>query len=204
MDLPNTNTSKIVLATSNQGKVKEFYDLLRNTDLQVIPQSELGVSSAEETGFSFIENAILKARHVAEFTGLPAIADDSGLVVNALDGAPGIYSARYAGAQASSDDNIEKLLHSMKEIPDSARKAYFYCVIVYLQHARDPVPIICTGQWQGIIARDREGTHGFGYDPVFYVPEYNCTAAGLPGEIKNSISHRARAMKKLRQHWPGL
>ena len=193
----NTTNPAIVLATSNQGKVREFSALLHGATCQIIPQHELGVESVEETGCTFIENAILKARHAAFATNLAAIADDSGLVVDALNGAPGIYSARYAGEQANSDDNTNKLLHAMKTVPDNARTAHFYCVIVWLQHAKDPAPVVCTGQWQGMISKEKKGIHGFGYDPVFYLPEFQCTAAELPAKTKNIISHRAQAMAKL-------
>jgi XTP/dITP diphosphohydrolase len=159
------------------------------------------VPTVEETGLSFVENALLKARNAALHTGLPALADDSGLEVDALHGAPGIYSARYAGAQASDDDNNRKLLAELAHVPDPQRGARYQCVVVYLCHDRDPMPVIRQGTWQGVIARDYRGAGGFGYDPLFYLPEYGRTAAELTAEKKNRISHRAQAMRALRAHF---
>ncbi|CNI20389.1 deoxyribonucleotide triphosphate pyrophosphatase [Yersinia thracica] len=186
---------KIVLATGNPGKVRELANLLADFGLDVIAQTELGVESAEETGLTFIENAILKARHAAQTTGLPAIADDSGLAVDALGGAPGIYSARYAGADASDQENLEKLLVALKDIPDEQRGAQFHCVLVYMRHAEDPTPLVFHGQWPGVIAHQPAGTAGFGYDPIFYVPELDKTAAELTREEKHAVSHRGQALK---------
>lgn len=190
-------TKKIVLATGNQGKVKELARMLAPLQLDVVPQSELDVSDVPETGTTFVENAIIKARHAAKVTGLPAIADDSGLAVAALDGAPGIYSARYAGDSATDQANIDKLLQDLSDIPENKRKARFLCVLVYMQSATDPTPIICQGEWHGSITRVQSGAHGFGYDPIFWVPELDCTAAQLGSEVKNQLSHRAKALAKL-------
>ncbi|AFJ45690.1 XTP/dITP diphosphatase [Shimwellia blattae] len=188
---------KVVLATGNAGKVRELADLLNNFGLDIVAQTTLGVESAEETGLTFIENAILKARHAARATGLPAIADDSGLAVDALGGAPGIYSARYAGEEASDRQNLEKLLDTMKAVPDDQRTARFHCVLVYLRHADDPTPLVCHGSWEGRIARAPAGDGGFGYDPVFFVPSEGKTAAQLTRDEKRAISHRGQALKLL-------
>ena len=188
---------KIVLASHNAGKIREFRELLIPFNLDVVPQAELQVEEPEETGLSFIENALLKARHAALHTGLPAIADDSGLAVAALAGQPGIYSARYAGVKASADQNIQKLLAQLNAVPDEKRCAYFYCALAFITHADDPTPLICTGKWHGKILKMPKGTKGFGYDPVFYVPDYNMTAAELPADVKNKISHRGMALASL-------
>lgn len=188
---------RIVLASGNRGKVREFNELLAGLELEVVPQSEFNVPEAEETGLSFVENAILKARNAARHTGLPAIADDSGLEVDALKGAPGIHSARYAGPGASDCQNLEKLLAVLADTPDAERTARFQCVIVFLRHALDPTPIICQGAWEGSILREPRGANGFGYDPVFHVPTHSCSAAELPAEVKNRLSHRGQALGKL-------
>ncbi|SFT83826.1 XTP/dITP diphosphohydrolase [Kosakonia arachidis] len=188
---------KVVLATGNAGKVRELASLLNDFGLDVVAQTELGVESAEETGLTFIENAILKARHAAQVTGLPAIADDSGLAVDALLGAPGIYSARYSGVDATDQQNLEKLLDALKSVPDEQRTAQFHCVLVYLRHADDPTPLVCHGSWPGVIARQPAGSGGFGYDPIFFVPSEDKTAAELTREEKNAISHRGQALKLL-------
>ncbi len=188
---------KVVLATGNAGKVRELASLLSDFGLDVVAQTELGVESAEETGLTFIENAILKARHAAQITGLPAIADDSGLAVDALGGAPGIYSARYAGGDASDQQNLEKLLDALKDVPDAERKARFHCVLVYMRHADDPTPLVCHGSWPGVIARQAAGNGGFGYDTIFFVPAEGKTAAELTHEEKSAISHRGQALKLL-------
>lgn len=188
---------KIVLASGNRGKVREINQLLSQSGFEVIPQSDFGVPEAEETGLTFVENAILKARNAARHSGLPAIADDSGLEVDALKGAPGIYSARYAGEGASDAQNLEYLLAGMRDIPDDQRSARFQCVMVYMDHAGDPTPLICQGTWEGSILNEARGAHGFGYDPVFYVPGKNCSSAELDPETKNSLSHRAKAMQCL-------
>lgn len=188
---------KVVLATGNAGKVRELASLLADFGLDVVAQTELGVDSADETGLTFIENAILKARHAAQITGLSAIADDSGLAVDALGGAPGIYSARYAGEEATDQQNLEKLLVALKDVPDAQRQAQFHCVLVYLRHAEDPTPLVFHGSWDGIIIRTPAGEGGFGYDPIFYVPSEGKTASQLSREEKSAISHRGQALKLL-------
>lgn len=188
---------KVVLATGNAGKVRELADLLSGFGLDVVAQTELGVESAEETGLTFIENAILKARHASLITGLPAIADDSGLAVDVLGGAPGIYSARYAGIDASDRQNLEKLLATLKDVPAEQRKARFHCVLVYMRHAQDPTPLVCHGSWEGEITLTSAGDGGFGYDPIFFVPSEGKTAAELTREEKCAISHRGQALKLL-------
>ncbi|SLM64421.1 MULTISPECIES: RdgB/HAM1 family non-canonical purine NTP pyrophosphatase [Dickeya] len=188
---------QVVLATGNAGKVRELAGLLADFGLDVVAQTALGVDSAEETGLTFIENAILKARHAARATGLPAIADDSGLAVDALGGAPGIYSARYAGEEASDSENLEKLLIALKAVADERRQASFHCVLVYLRHADDPTPLVCHGNWQGVITRAPSGTGGFGYDPIFFVPALGKTAAELSREEKHAHSHRGQALRQL-------
>jgi XTP/dITP diphosphohydrolase len=188
---------KIVLATSNKGKVAELQKLLAPLSWQLITQAELGVVDADETGLSFIENAILKARHAAQMTGLPALADDSGLAVAALAGAPGIYSARYAGVGATDNDNIDKLLAALVAVPSDQRQASFHCVLAFMRHADDPCPLVCHGQWHGVIAEQPAGSNGFGYDPVFWLPEHNCSAAQLRPEVKQNISHRGQALQQL-------
>lgn len=187
--------NKIILATGNKGKVAEFSHLFKQYKIQVIEQSAYEVSDVAETGSTFVENAIIKARHASEATGLPAIADDSGLVVNALNGAPGIYSARYAGEHGNDDANCEKLLDELNGEVD--RRARFLCVLVFMKHANDPSPIICQGEWHGEIKDQAQGDGGFGYDPLFFVPEQNMTAAELNKEVKNTISHRAKALADL-------
>lgn len=188
---------KVVLATGNAGKVRELADKLAAFGLDIVAQTDCGVASAEETGLTFIENALLKARHAAAITGLPAIADDSGLAVDALQGAPGIYSARYAGPDASDEQNTDKLLAAMENVPDGQRQAQFHCVLVYLRHAEDPTPLVFHGSWEGEIARTASGEGGFGYDPVFYVPEQGKTAAELSKDEKRAVSHRGKALALL-------
>lgn len=192
--------NKIVLATNNSGKIIELNALLAPLKLDVHPQNEFTNSSAEETGSTFIENAILKARHAASVSGLPAIADDSGLEVDALNGAPGIYSARFAGPDASDQDNIDKLLTELKDIPTAQRTARFHCVLVYMKHADDPTPIVCHGKWEGVITLEQQGRKGFGYDPVFFIPSIDKTSAQLTKEEKNAISHRGKALSQLVTH----
>lgn len=188
---------KVVLATGNAGKVRELASLLGDFGFDVVAQTALNVESVEETGLTFIENAILKARHAAKVTGLPAIADDSGLAVDALGGAPGIYSARYAGEDASDEQNLQKLLVALEDVPDDRRGAQFHCVLVYLRHADDPTPLVCHGAWPGVITRQPAGSGGFGYDPIFFVPAEGKTAAELSREEKIAISHRGKALKLL-------
>jgi XTP/dITP diphosphohydrolase len=196
--------STIVLATDNQGKIKEISELLACNEIRIIPQAEKGVRAVKETGLTFIENAIIKARHAAAMTNLPALADDSGLVVPILKGEPGIFSSRYAGPKADSAQNINKLLKNLKGIRDSDRKAYFYCVIVLLQHAADPCPLVCEGMWQGRILHAPQGNQGFGYDPVFFAADDGCAAAELSLTAKNDKSHRGQAIKKLLERLPSL
>jgi XTP/dITP diphosphohydrolase len=199
---------EVVLATANAGKLKEFQLVLRPLGFEPVTQASLEVKSIEETGLSFIENAILKARHAAKITDRPALADDSGLAVDALDGAPGIYSARYAGSAADDQANLKKLLQDLRDIRADSRTARFHCVLAFMRHARDPVPIICHASWEGRITREPRGANGFGYDPIFYVPTHDCTAAELPTEIKNALSHRGQAIAalvaSLKQIDPGL
>jgi XTP/dITP diphosphohydrolase len=189
----------IVLASNNAGKVREINQLLEGAGIRVVPQGDFGVPEADETGLSFVENAILKARNAAQHSGLPAIADDSGIEVDALHGAPGIHSARYAGPRASDADNVAKLLHALDSVPESGRDARFQCVLVYLRHAADPTPLICQGTWEGRILRAPRGANGFGYDPVFFVPTHGCSAAELDSTVKNDLSHRGQALRRLRQ-----
>ncbi len=186
---------KVVLASNNLGKVREFNQLLAYAGFTIVPQSDFQLASVAETGLTFVENAILKARHAAQATGLAAIADDSGLEVDALRGEPGIYSARYAGENASDEQNCQLLLHKLQGIPQ--RNARFQCVLVYLAHAADPTPIICEGTWEGEILTAQQGNNGFGYDPVFWVPGQHASAAELPHEIKNQLSHRGQALRAL-------
>ncbi|NIF49505.1 XTP/dITP diphosphatase [Enterobacter sp. Ap-1006] len=188
---------KVVLATGNAGKVRELANLLADFGFDVVAQTELNVESVEETGLTFIENAIIKARHAAKVTGLPALADDSGLAVDALGGAPGIYSARYAGEDASDRQNLDKLLEALKDVPDDKRQAQFHCVLVYMRHAEDPTPLVFHGSWPGVITHAPAGQGGFGYDPIFYVPSEGKTAAELTRDEKSAISHRGQALKLL-------
>jgi len=193
--------SKVVLATGNQGKVKELAHLLADQSIEIVPQSEFDVPEVAETGTTFVENAIIKARHAAKITGLPAIADDSGLEVDALNGAPGVYSARYAAdiieGKVSDDDNTNKLLAALINTPDEQRTARFHCVLVYMKHENDPTPIICHGVWQGSISRNKQGEQGFGYDPVFWQNDLQMSSAQLSREVKNTLSHRGQALAKL-------
>ncbi len=192
--------NKLVIATGNAGKLKELQALLADLNIEVISQRELGVGDAEETGLSFVENAILKARHAARITGLPALADDSGLAVDVLGGAPGIYSARYSGAGATDASNNEKLLQTLKEKRgDGPVAARFVCVLALVRHANDPLPIICEGLWEGEILSAPRGDQGFGYDPLFWLPAENMSSAELPRERKNQLSHRGQALALLRQ-----
>ena len=200
MSLP----AKIVLATGNPGKVREIRRILGELGVDVVPQSELGVGDADETGTSFVENALIKARHASLMTGLPAIADDSGLVVDALDGRPGVYSARYSGADATDDSNIDKLLQELRGVPGERRTAAFQCCAVYVS-PDDSTSLVAEGRWPGKILERRRGTAGFGYDPVFFDPECGRTAAELGPELKNARSHRGKALTALadmmRQHY---
>jgi XTP/dITP diphosphohydrolase len=196
---------KIILASSNKKKLAELQQMLRLKHVQLIPQTEFDVPDAVEDGLSFVENAIIKARHASKLTGLPAIADDSGLEVDALQGAPGIYSARFAnmeGAGNSRDeDNNALLLEKLQGIPEAQRTARFQCCIVLQRFPDDPMPLVCQGTWEGLILQQAAGSYGFGYDPLFYVPAHRCASAQLPPEIKNSISHRGLALQQLLARW---
>lgn len=195
---------KLVLASGNQGKLREFSQLFADKHIQVIPQNEFNTIEAEETGLSFVENAILKARNACKFSGLPSLADDSGLEVDALKGAPGIYSARYAAddnGQTSDEANYLKLLDALKDVPKEQRTARFQCVLVYMRHEHDPTPQVFQGSWEGQILTKPSGIDGFGYDPVFFVPSENCSSAELSKERKNQLSHRGQAIKQLLQNW---
>ena len=192
--------SKIVLASGNTGKLKEFSVLLSELDMDIIPQSDFNVSEAEETGLTFVENALIKARNACLHTSLPAIADDSGIEVDALNGEPGIYSARYSGLGATNQQNLEALLNTLKDTPESRRTARYQCVIVYLRHATDPTPIICQASWEGKILLTPVGKGGFGYDSIFWVKESNCSAAELTLHQKYTVSHRGKAIRQLLGH----
>lgn len=194
--MSEVNISQLVLASNNVGKLKELQAML-GEHIEVLPQSQFIHEEVAETGLSFVENAILKARHAARASGLPALADDSGLAVDALGGAPGIYSARYADGQGDAANNA-KLLDALRGVPDAQRGARFICALALVRHADDPVPIICEGAWEGRILHAAQGVHGFGYDPLFLVPELGVSSAELPAEQKNQLSHRARAMAILR------
>ena len=191
------SNKRIVLASNNAGKVREINQLLENSDIEVIPQAHFDIQDAVEDGLTFVENAIIKARHAAKLSGLPAIADDSGIEVDALNGAPGIYSARFAGEGSSDEENLRKLLDEMRDVPEAQRSARFQCLMVYMRHAEDPTPIICQGTWEGRILTAPQGENGFGYDPVFFVPEQNCSSAELDAATKNSLSHRGKALQQL-------
>lgn len=191
-----TQTNQVVLATANEKKRRELAQLV-SPQIALITQMELGISSPPETGFTFVENALIKARHAAQQSGLPALADDSGLEVDTLRGAPGIYSSRFAGEGASDADNVDKLLREMQHHEN--RSARFVCVMVYLRHAMDPVPLIAQGFWEGQILHAPQGSEGFGYDPVFYVPDRDCSAAQLKADEKNRVSHRHAAVIQLNE-----
>ena len=195
---------EIVLASGNAGKLAELRGLLAGAGHTLRAQSEFGIADAEETGLTFVENALLKARHAAAATGLPALADDSGLCVDALGGAPGLYSARYAGTHGDSARNIERLLGELRDVPDAARTARFHCVLALLRSADDPRPLVAEGSWEGLVLREPRGTRGFGYDPVFLDPENAMSAAELDPAIKNAISHRGRALAALKLRLPEL
>lgn len=188
---------RIVIASGNKGKLAEFARLLGHWSCEAVPQSVFDISGVEETGDSFVENALLKANAASHYSGLPAIADDSGLEVDALGGAPGIYSARYAGENASDEDNNLKLLAALQGLPAEQRTARFHCALVYLRHWQDPNPVICQASWEGRILDTPVGSGGFGYDPLFFVPEQGCTAAELDADTKNRVSHRGQATAKL-------
>ncbi len=190
---------KIILASGNAGKLREFQQLLGGCGFEIHPQSEFFSESVEETGLTFVENALIKARYACIKTHLPAIADDSGIEVDALNGRPGIYSARYAGVGANDEKNNALLLQELIDVPEEKRTARYHAVLVYMRHAQDPTPIICHGIWEGLILREPRGVGGFGYDPLFYVPSHQCASAELSKEEKNRISHRGKAMRELVQ-----
>lgn len=190
---------KIVVASSNVGKIREIQAVCEAKGIEICGQADFNVPEVEETGLTFVENAIIKARHCAKYTNLPVLADDSGLEVFALQGEPGIHSARYSGLDATADKNIEKLLLQMEGIPLAERQAQFQCVLVLFKYPTDPAPMIAQGAWQGSILLKKEGNKGFGYDPIFYVPEFKCSAASLPADVKNKISHRAKALTHMLQ-----
>jgi len=198
----NHKPEKIILASGNQKKVVELQLLLEPLDISIVPQSGFNIKDADETGLTFVENAIIKARHAAQISGLPAIADDSGIEVDALHGKPGVYSARFAHrdnpALVSNDENNNKLLlEKLQHIPEQNRTARFQCVLVYMKHAGDPTPVICEGTWEGRILLAPQGQNGFGYDPIFFVPTHGCSSAELGAEEKSRVSHRGQAMQKL-------
>ncbi len=189
----------IVLASNNAGKIKEFSQMLKTINISVKPQSEWNILDVEETGTTFVENAIIKARNTSKITGFPALADDSGLVVDALQGGPGVHTSRYAGVGADEITYTKKLLDNLKDVPDDSRGASFVCVLVLMRHAQDPTPLIAQATWRGEITRERRGINGFGYDPVFFVREEGCTSAELTPTRKHQLSHRGRALQQLLQ-----
>ena len=193
----NLMTQKIVLASGNEGKLREIQAVLDEQRFQLVKQSEFEVPDVAETGTTFVENAIIKARNASLHTGLPALADDSGIEVDALNGAPGVYSARYSGEHGDDHENNMKLLRELSGVADEYRTARFQCVIVYMRHSKDPMPLICEGTWTGRILHEITGVNGFGYDPLFFVPTHGCSSAQLTPEEKNRISHRAQALQKL-------
>jgi XTP/dITP diphosphohydrolase len=193
---------KLVLASGNAGKLVELREILDGLAVELVAQGDLGIDDAEETGASFVENAILKARHAARLTGLPALGDDSGICVDALGGAPGLYSARYAGEHGNSSANIAKLLDALTNTQGESRGAHFYCVVVLLRNAEDPAPLIAEGHWHGRILEKPRGDGGFGYDPVFFDPVLNASAAELDPISRNRVSHRGQALARLRELLP--
>jgi XTP/dITP diphosphohydrolase len=195
---------KVVLASGNKGKLTEFRQLFLNSNIELVTQDSLGIESPEETGLSFIENALLKARYASKVSGLPALADDSGLSVDALRGAPGIYSARFAGAGATDQDNVKKLLFELSSVEAASRQARFHCVLAFVRYADDPVPVIAQGYWEGSILFEPSGKEGFGYDPIFYVESQQCSAAQMEKATKNAISHRGMAMASLMPQFEAL
>lgn len=201
MTLPTRN---LVLASGNPGKLSELSFMLEPLGWNVRRQSDWNIPEAVEDGLSFVENALIKARHASKLTGLPSLGDDSGLVVDALNGAPGIYSSRFAGEGADDSSNIQKLLRELLGVEESTRRAHFYCAMVLVRHAQDPAPLLATGRWEGRILESPAGNRGFGYDPVFWVPGEQCSAAELPAVIKNRLSHRGQALSALIGQLPEL
>jgi len=201
--MTNNSQNTIVLASGNKGKLREFDALFSPLGIHITPQTELGVGDVPETGTTFVENAIIKARHAAKVTGLPAISDDSGIEIDYLNGAPGVYSARFSadsdGNGATDEKNNQKVLDSLKGVPQEQRTARYQCILVYMAHADDATPIICQAAWEGIIMEEEVGENGFGYDPLFWVPEFECSSAQLSPEQKNKISHRGKALDMLYQ-----
>lgn len=197
MSTDRSGLKQVVLASGNAGKLREFQQMLAGVGFEVLPMSQFTDESPEETGLSFVENAIIKARFASQHSGLPALADDSGLEVDALRGQPGIYSARFAGPDASDAENNQKLLNSLEGLTTEERSARFQCALVFMTHAEDPTPLICQGSWEGHIQHAAAGCGGFGYDPLFYVPEHQCSSAELTKEQKNALSHRGKALAQL-------
>jgi XTP/dITP diphosphohydrolase len=200
---------KIVLASGNRKKLAELQDILANLGVELVPQTKFDLPEAIEDGLSFVENAIIKARHASRLTGLPAIADDSGLEVDALGGAPGIYSARYSVMQGYTPDNMDidaannaLVLEQLRDVPKAKRTARFQCAIAMMLFPEDPMPLVCQGSWEGFILTEASGSNGFGYDPLFYVPSHQCASAELPPATKNALSHRGRALQELVARWP--
>ena len=200
----SANELKIVLASSNPGKVAEIKTLLEHLPIEWVSQSELNIPDADETGSTFIENAIIKARHASAASGLPALADDSGLVIDALGGEPGVFSSRYAGIDATDPDRIQKVLDNLAGVDEEDRTASFHCVLALIEHEHDPAPLICHGIWEGYILDAPQGNKGFGYDPIFYVPSHQCSAAELQPMEKNAISHRGQAIAQLLEVFESL
>ena len=193
---------KLVLASSNPGKLRELSALLGESRYKIIPQADFNVPEVAETGTTFVENAIIKARHAAQYTGLAALADDSGIVIDALNGEPGVHSARFSGSDASDESNNILLVEKLRSVPEGQRSARYQAVIVYMRNAADPSPIICEGSWEGIMVLEAKGSGGFGYDPYFYLPDYGCTSAELSADEKNRISHRGQALRLLLEKLP--
>jgi len=193
---------KLVLASSNLGKLRELSALLDESGYRIIPQADFNVPEVAETGTTFVENAIIKARHAAQYTGLAALADDSGIVIDALNGEPGVHSARFSGSDASDESNNILLVERLRSVPEAQRSARYQAVIVYMRNAADPSPIICEGSWEGIMVLEAKGSGGFGYDPYFYLPDYGCTSAELSADEKNRISHRGQALRLLLEKLP--
>ena len=193
----SNQTHRVVLASNNTGKLREIGDMLKGLYMEVLLQAQFQVPEVEETGLTFVENAILKARNAARYSGLPAIGDDSGIEIDALGGKPGIYSARYAGTGSSDEDNLRKLIGEIRQLPEQDRRARFVCCMAYLRHADDPDPVLARGVWEGIAITEPRGSNGFGYDPVFYVATHDCTSAELPPAVKNQLSHRGQALYQL-------